>query len=723
MAGKSTEERWSEFFRDLAIAWRALSAYPRGHPAALGGLAKACAALASLLAETGPIELAATQTSLLWGAQRFTSPTALQLARLLRRRRAAGLALDPAVTPEELEIFLRALALDTRSAREAGSLAAELVAAGLVRLRVRDLDFSAVALVEADEEISAPEAGALASRVLRRMLATGGLPPDALAVWIASGKSAADLLQLLLDTGGTDPAIAAIRSTSAGGAGDDWGPAAFAAALRAAAEDFCASPDAERAAALVELHQGLRSADRDRLIQELAAALVRHASAQEALEQLAAVLSPQTAAELRQAIGKAAARDRGELAGPEVAAPRVTLQQLAALRRAFAGVDVDALDDEGGPTETLEALLELPEDRTDLHLSPAAAEIGHELGDSILERAATVPLLELAERAEVPPEALPQILHRLEIGYRRLLAGGRLRQAIPLVERIQRGAAGEGPMATAFRRSAEKLSGRESIDALVASLPEISEEALGLVPTLLERLGPTAVRHLLGALAETDNRRLRHLLLDLLAKLGPAVVRDATVLLSDSRWYVVRNMLLLLRQVGDPGSVPAVRKCADHPDLRVRLEAIRNLFAFDRDVPRELLRRALTHRDPRQAEAAMELAGEHAIAEAVEPIVAYLRSWDPFGWRRAVRLKAIRALAAIGDPAALAELGRFRIRFQLLPPAIEERRELYRTLPSYPEEARRVWIKSGLRSRDAAIRRLCAAMERQLETPAPETAP
>jgi len=720
MAGNSTEARFSEFFRDLAIAWRALSAYPRGHPAALGGLAKACAALANLLAETGPIELAATKDALLWGARRFTSPTALKLAKLLRRRRAAGLSLDPAVTPEELEIFLRALALDTLSAREAGSLAAELAAAGLVRLRVSDLDFSAVALVDGDEEISAPEAGALANRVLRRTLATGGLPPDALAVWITSGRSAADLLQLLLDTGGTDPAIQAIRAS---GASDDWGPAAFAVALRAAAEDFCESPDAERATALVEFHQRLRSADRDRLIQEVAAALARHASAQEALEQLAAVLSPQTAADLRQAIGKAAARDRGELAGTEVAAPRVTLQQLAALRRAFAGDDVDALDDEGTPTETLEALLELPEDRTDLVLSPAAAEISHELGDSTLERAATVSLLELAERAAVPPEVLPQILHRLEIGYRRLLAGGRLRQAIPLVERVQRGAIGEGPVPTAFRRSAEKISGRESIDALVAALPEISEEALELVPTLLERLGQTAVRHLLGALAETDNRRLRHLLLDLLAKLGPAVVRDATVLLSDSRWYVVRNMLLLLRQVGDPGSVPAVRKCADHPDLRVRLEAIRNLFAFDRDVPRELLRRALTHRDPRQAEAAMELAGEHAIAEAVEPIVAYLRAWDPFGWRRAVRLKAIRALAAIGDPAALAELGRFRVRYQLLPPAIEERRELYRTLPSYPEEARKIWIKSGLRSRDAAIRRLCAAMDRQLESKPSETAP
>jgi hypothetical protein len=709
MPADKTDALFSDFFRDLAIAWRSLSSYPRGHPAAIGGLAKACSTLARLLAETGPIELTATRDALFWSDRRFQSTNAVQLARLLRRRRAAGVAFDPAATPEELEVFLRALALDVRSAREAGSLAAELAAGGLARVRVSDLDFSAVALIEGDEDVPSPEVGALAQRVIRRMLASGGLPPDQLALWITSGKTAADLLQMLLASGGTDPAAGA------------WGPAAFASALRAAAEDYCENPDAERAAGIAGFHFRLRREDRDRFVQELAAAVARKALARGSLAELEAALPAQVASDLGAAVATAVARAQGDLAAAEAAAPKITPQQLAGLRRAFATDDVDSLADAETAIEALESLLELPEERPGLVLSPAAAEIGRDLADPALERASTVILLELADTSEVPPEVLPQILYRLEAGYRKLLAGGRLRQALALVERVHRAAVGDEPAPTAFRRSAERLSGRESLQALVESLPEISEEALAVVPSLLERLGPTAVRHLLGVLAETDNRRLRHLLLDLLAnlgRLGPVVVRDATALLTDSRWYVVRNMLLLLRRVGDPGSVPAVRKCADHPDLRVRLEAIRNLFAFDKDVPRELLRRALTHRDPRQAEAAMELAGEHGIAEAVEPIVEYLRGRDLFGARRAVRLKAIRALAAIGDPGALVGLARFRARFQLLPPALEERRELYRTLASYPEEARQVWIQSGLRSRDAEIRRASETLARR-----PETAP
>lgn len=711
MAGDRLDGLFSNLFRDLAIAWRALSAYPAGHPAAVNGLAKACAAIATVLAETGPLELQATRESLLWQERQFVAPTAAQLAKLLRRRRAAGVVLEPGVTREELDIFLRALALDAKSARSAGSLAAELAGQGLAHLRVHDLDFSAVGLVDSEDELAPPEAGALAQRLIRKLLASGGLPPAALAAWITSGKSAAELMQLLLESAGTDPAFAG------------WGPEAYATSLRLAIEDLCDSPDAERAAAIAALHHRLRPADRERWIVELASGIGRLAptpeAAQATLTEVEAALPAETAGELRLAASRAAAAGAaaepaqpaaGDLASPAAAAPRLTAEQLAALRLQFTAEDLDAAGDRAPAVKALAELLELPDDGRTEALSPAAADVARELGESSAERFAAPILLELALSFELGVEELPAVLVRLETSYRRLLAAGRLRLALTIIERAQQHATGGDPRATAFRRLAERLSSRESLQALVAALPEMQEETLGLLPELLHRLGPTAVRHLLGVLSETDNRRLRHLLLDLLARLGPAVVRDATALLADARWYVVRNMLLLLRRVGDPGSVPAVRKCADHPDLRVRLEAIRNLFAFDPEVPRELLRRALTHPDPRQAEAAMELAGEHGIVEAVEPMVAYLQRSDLFGRRRGVRLKAIRALAAIGEPAALAGLGRFRARLQLFPPALEERRELYRTLASYPAAARQEWVERGLRSRDAEIRRLSGAL-------------
>jgi hypothetical protein len=388
----------------------------------------------------------------------------------------------------------------------------------------------------------------------------------------------------------------------------------------------------------------------------------------------------------------------------------VVPRQLAPIRLAFTADDIDSLRESQTPAATLASLLDLPEDRVDRVLDPAAAKVGLVLRNPDLERDPTERLLEFAERVDVSPDSLPGVLGRFEAGYLRLLAAGRIRAATTLVERVTRRGAGEGPAAAAFRATAGKASDRDAVEALVSSLPDLPDEAFGAVPALVERMGPATIRHLLDVLARTENRHMRFRLLDLLTKLGPAVARDASALLTDPRWYVVRNMLLLLRRVGDTRSVVAVRRCVEHPDLRVRLEAIHNLFAFDPDVPRTLLRRALRDPDLRQAEAAMELAGKYGITQAVGPIVDYLCEWDPLGKRRAVRLKAIRALAAIADPRALQGLGRFRARFQLFPPAVEERRELYRTLPAYPEEVYQDWAESGLRSRDPEIRRLSAAM-------------
>ncbi|HVP68456.1 MAG TPA: HEAT repeat domain-containing protein [Anaeromyxobacteraceae bacterium] len=689
-----TDARFNDFFRELAVAGRALASYPPGHPAAVSGLAKACSALEALIAAAGPLELAAARDALLWSEKRFTSPAAAQLAKLLRRRGAAGVLLDGSVTPGELEVFLRALTRDARSLRPGDSLAAELDAAGLTRIRAQDLDFSSIALVDADEELSASEAGAFEDRLVRRLVAAGSLRADQVTTWASSGRSSTDLVNFLLDGG-------------PGGAARASRPLAVAALSRAAAEDFCESPDAGRAASVASLYGRLGSDGGSRLLQELGAAISRSGSGREAMALVAAVFSPEVAAELGRMIGEPPAAAQGESPSPDAAAT-ARASQLASLRSTFASEDVDAFRDVEVPMDGLAGLLDLPEVPAGIAVSAEARAIAREAADPGAERDIAGTMLEIVEHAGLPPEALPQVLRRLEGNYLRLLSARRMEEALALVEAIHWGAIGDGPVPAAFKGLAEWMSGQEAVQALVAALPDLNAEAIGRVPALIENLEPAAVRQLLEILAEAEDRRLRFLLLDVLSKLGGVVARDAAAMLADPRWYVVRNMLLILRRIGDSKSVPAVRRCAAHADLRVRLEAIHNLFAFDREGSRELLRQALNNADLREAQEAMALAGKYGIAEAVEPIVAYLRAWDPFGKRRPVRLEAIRALGAIRDPRALDGLERFRAR--LFPPALEERRELYRTLSSYPREAISAWIEGGLKSRDVEIRWLCEAL-------------
>jgi HEAT repeat protein len=155
-----------------------------------------------------------------------------------------------------------------------------------------------------------------------------------------------------------------------------------------------------------------------------------------------------------------------------------------------------------------------------------------------------------------------------------------------------------------------------------------------------------------------------------------------------------------------------ILRCADHSDLRVRLEAIRALFAFDSKVPRDLLARTIHHPDPRLAEAAVLLSGQHGITQATDLLVEILLRWDLLGRKRSLRLKALRALADLGDPAVLPRIRRF-FRSWLIPlVALEERRAAFRLLASYPEAARAPYVTKGERSRDPMIRDICRALAR-----------
>lgn len=143
----------------------------------------------------------------------------------------------------------------------------------------------------------------------------------------------------------------------------------------------------------------------------------------------------------------------------------------------------------------------------------------------------------------------------------------------------------------------------------------------------------------------------------------------------------------------------------------MRLEAIRALFAFDTTVPLDLLARTINHPDPRLAEAAVVLAGRHGITQTTDLLVEILLRWDDFGRRRSLRLRALRALADLGDPAVLPRLGRFFRERPFPVVAVEERRAMYRYLGFYAKGARAPWVALGQRSRDAVIRDTCRQLE------------
>ena len=303
----------------------------------------------------------------------------------------------------------------------------------------------------------------------------------------------------------------------------------------------------------------------------------------------------------------------------------------------------------------------------------------------------------------------PAVLARLEQVVEGAVARGALETAAASVEGMARLAADEtAPEAArvAVRECLGRLGRAEALSVLAASLGTLGAAPAAAV-RLIRLLGPGAIRGLLQVLVQEQVRTRRRRIFDLLSALGADVVPEATRWLSDPNWFVVRNMIALLRAVGDRSSLGVIRRLTGHADLRVRLEALRSLLELDPAAGHERLLAAITDADPRAAMAAVELAGQHGGPAALEPLLGLLRSWDLRGRRRAVRLAALQALGRLGRPEALPRLAPF-FRERWLPfPSVVERRAAYESLQGYPPDARAWLVERGRRARDHEIRVIC----------------
>jgi hypothetical protein len=407
-------------------------------------------------------------------------------------------------------------------------------------------------------------------------------------------------------------------------------------------------------------------------------------------------------------------------AAPTLPEPPADFAEMAAL---FREEDVDRFNPEDHrallaqkPTVDLAAI------SAELAADPDAFGPDTESDDAIERRVVTT-LLDMI--AVSPPVVQPLALGRLRDIYTRALQASRFTQAIGIVRAVRDLAADPGqaerqPLLAEFL---ERLGDAQIMAALVAASRQPGGPPFVQVQTLVLALGAAAARGLLEALAAEPDRARRLRLIELAASLGPAIIPETRRLLADPRWYVVRNMVLLLRRVQDRSAMSEILRYADHSDLRVRLEAIRALFAFDSKVPRDLLARTIHHPDPRLAEAAVLLTGQHGITQATDLLVEILLRWDLLGRKRSLRLKALRALADLGDPAVLARLDRFFREWPFPLVAREERRSAYRLLGSYAEAARAPYVARGEKSRDAVIRDICRALVRAATMPDARRAP
>lgn len=713
----------ANFINELGLAWKQLWIYPKGHPSRAGAVERAHRALSLLLAPTGSLAVGVDRAALVCEGERVDSPSAQRLAGQLFGRNVAVVTFADGIDAAELERFLDLLNPDPNQLHTA-RLWDEASAFLLPHVRFQPVDYSGLEITDDLADPGAPAAKAepppkqanLWQQILDQLMAgrrVGATDADG-----RGGEATlADVItsiERLLETataqgivGGEAPAPTAIASlgeqiaAAVGRHLDLAGPEALDAELHRIAHLLRALPPELRPPLLDAVMRRLAAADHPGEPFSLLAASTSAAELFGSLRRLSTRGARFSDAALR-AIEELVFGD----APPARPVPGTPGEE-GALARFLALGDVEGPPPGAGRERILLALPVRTEPPAEP--LPELETRRRSLGEAEQERAfaETLLLLALADRDDGRASALAA---RLEAVFCSLLRAGRLQLAEEIVAAIA--AAGLPERDETLRRRAgrlgEQLAGAPAMGALVELLGQADRTELERPQRLVRALGDPAVRELLLLLAEESDMARRRHLFDFLGGLGAALGPHAAAALGDPRWFVVRNMLALLRESGDRTQVEAVRATALHADPRVRLEAVRALATLDRHPPDSLVDRLLSDPDPKVAELATRDLGARS-RQGREALVALLRRWDPFGGERARRLQALRALAATGDPEVLPRLRR-SFRGGLFGAGIEERRAAYASLAGYPPAARRTWLEKGAKSPDAEIRRTCVRL-------------
>lgn len=164
----------------------------------------------------------------------------------------------------------------------------------------------------------------------------------------------------------------------------------------------------------------------------------------------------------------------------------------------------------------------------------------------------------------------------------------------------------------------------------------------------LRLLGAPGAHLLTRALGEEASRNRRNRILELLRGLGKEALPALRACLDGSPWYLTRNAVNLLGELGDAEGLEGFRQALAHSDVRVRRSAVRALWKACGSAAGPVLLEFLPRTDPEtQVEVLFGLG--QVRCEAAIPAIGALASQAP----EALRIPALEALGRIGHASAL----------------------------------------------------------------------
>jgi HEAT repeat protein len=233
-----------------------------------------------------------------------------------------------------------------------------------------------------------------------------------------------------------------------------------------------------------------------------------------------------------------------------------------------------------------------------------------------------------------------------------MMAGGRSDRALRALTNLSAGvAASPIPWKKQAFESLLQQVATEHVPAVIPQLYGSDTASNDIVPVLVF-IGAPAASQLIDELAKEEDRSHRGRIVKAIKTIGRPALLPLRHALSSPTWYLVRNALNILGDLGGTELIDEVAAALDHPDGRVKRAAGRALSKMGGDVAESALVGALTRGDA-------ELQGEILFclaslkAESAVPAIAELTKGKRIGGDDVLRERAIDTLGQIGSARAI----------------------------------------------------------------------
>jgi HEAT repeat protein len=281
-------------------------------------------------------------------------------------------------------------------------------------------------------------------------------------------------------------------------------------------------------------------------------------------------------------------------------------------------------------------------------------------------------------------------------------ATGKVAQLVEILADPESGATTSAPL-----ELAQEILTPAVASYLVAQMGEARDEDVrNRMVEVCSGLGREMALALADALGQARDRFQRRAFMEGMLAQGPMALEVAQGMVEDPRWFVVRNGVTIIGEMGSEESVSLITGSLANSDSRVRKEAVHSLAKLGGKDAEQLLLGMLDDQDAGVKAMACRAVGVLGVEKSFKPLMKILDEDQD----QDVQVECLQALGKLGDPGAVPLIEKRAVKGLFSRPSQEIRVAAYRALAGIGTPHARELLEKAAKDTDPGVRTVVQAL-------------